>query len=440
MAQTPEPGRVVASSEIPTLGITHWTLSNGIEIYLKPTDFKNDQVLFSAFSPGGHSLVADSDYVSATFADAIVGEGGLGAFDQIELEKALAGKQVSLSAYIGELEEGISGGASPQDMETLLTILHLQVTAPREDKKAVSSYLTKLRALVANRLASPGAVFQDALRQALYGDHPRRRVMSSELLDEIDPHRSMEIFRQRFADFSDFTFIFVGNLDLDSLRPLVETYLGSLPATEREESWRNIGLPRLDQAKTVRVRKGLEPRSQVHLSFSGPVAWSREGRYVLGTLAEVLELRLREVLREEKGAVYQVGVSASMRSAPEGRYGLSISFGCAPEKVDELVENVLAEIRSAQEKGFDPELLTKTQEAQLRSHELSLKRNGFWLGALNNYLSHDLDPELILDYEAMLQSTNADTLQAAAQLYFDFERTLLGILDPEVATAAPAED
>ncbi len=433
LPEMPTPGRIAEETELAELGLTHWRLANGIQVYAKPTDFKNDQVLMAGFSPGGHSLVPDADYVSGVFADVVIGEGGLGVFDQVELEKALAGKQVSLSAYVEELEEGITGGTSPQDLETLLQLLYLQVTAPREDPEAVRSYLTKLQAMVENRLANPGAVFQDAIREALYGNHPRRRPMSPELLNEIDQDRSAEIFRQRFADMGDFTFLFVGNLDLASLRPLVETYLGSLPSTGREETWHNIGLPRLESVKTVRIKKGLEPRSQVRLTFGGPAEWGRPERYVLGTLADVFEMRLRELLREEKGAVYRVGVSGGMQSFPEGRYSLSISFGCAPEKVDELVESVFTEIRRVQAGGINPEHLAKTKEAQLRSRQVAVQQNGFWLGVMKNYLVRGLDLELVLDYETLVQKVDPEALQKAANLYFDFDRYLLAVLDPEAA-------
>ncbi len=436
LAAVPEPGEIVEQSEIAELGVTEWRLSNGIRVVLKPTDFQNDQVAVSGFSPGGHSLVADGKHSSAVFATTILGESGLGEFSQIELGKALAGKVAGAQAFIDELEEGVSAFASPQDLETMFQLLYLRFTAPRLESQAFQSLMSKMKILLANRLSRPGAVFGDRLSEALSQNHPRRRPLSAEVLDEIDPEAALEIYRRRFADASDFTFIVVGNFSPEEIAPLVETYLGSLPAAGRQETWRDIGVRRPEEVVKVEVEKGLEPKAQVQLLFSGEAEWSRENQHQMSTLARVLRIRLREILREDLGATYGTSVSGGIAWRPIERYSFSISFGCDPEEVDSLVEEVFAEIERLKTEGIEPSYVDKVEEIQRRGRETSLKENGFWLGGLKTYTSRGLDPRLILAFDELLESATPETVQQTARLYLNPERYVLGILKPEPGVAA----
>jgi zinc protease len=431
LAAAPAPGKVASETEIPELGVTEWRLSNGVRVVLKPTDFKNDQVLLTAFSPGGDSLASDADYLSAGFATAAVAAGGLGSFDAVELDKALAGKRAAVSPYVGELEEGVNGYASPQDLDTLLQLVYLTFTAPRADPEAFATLLAKTRLTLENRLASPENVFADRFGQALYQDHPRRRVPTPEDLDRVDLDAALAFYRQRFADASDFTFILVGSFQPDRVRPLVETYLGGLPATDRKESWRDVGVETPPGVVKVEVAKGLEPKSRVQIVFSGPAPWSREQLHLINTLADVLGTRLREVLREELGATYGVAVSGSLSPRPRPEYRFSIGFGCAPDKADELVDQTFREIDRMREEGVAATYVANAREAQQRARQTQLADNGFWAQVLKTYYSLDLDPRLILAYDQLIALVTPEALQAAARRYLDPDRYVLGILHPE---------
>jgi len=233
LAELPEPGSIVAESRHESVDVTEWKLSNGVRVLLKPTDFKADQVLFSAYSPGGTSLAADDLYLSANWASSIVGASGAGQFSAVDIQKQLAGKAVSVSPFIGELSEGYSGSASPRDLETMLQLVRMYAVSPRRDETAYRSLMTRVGTVIENRGTNPEAVWSDTLSVTLAQGHARRRPPSREQLDRVDLDEALAFYRDRFADFGDFTFYFVGAFDVEELRPLVERYLGSLPSADR---------------------------------------------------------------------------------------------------------------------------------------------------------------------------------------------------------------
>jgi zinc protease len=431
MAAAPAPVAIMFESTIDELGVTEWRLANGARVVFKPTDFKNDEILFTAFSPGGSSLVDDADYVAAATATAVVTEAGVGDFDLIQLQKLLADKVVSVQPYISELEEGISGGASPEDLETMFQLIHLYVTTPRRSEQAFSSVRQRQRGFVENRLARPESVFSDRVTAIATQDHFRRRPWSLQLIDEMDLDTSFEVYQDRFADTSDFTYIFVGNVTADQLRPLVESYLGSLPSKGREESWRDVGVRSPQGVVEETVVKGIEPKSRVMILFPHDFEWTRHNRFDLQSTAEILRIRLREVLREDEGGTYGVGVNASTSRYPREMSTFSVSFGCSPDRVDELIPLVYEEIRKLQEHGPRAQDVAKVQQQDRRSREVQLRENGFWLSALESYLWHDQDPRLILQYDELVDGLTADAIQETAQRWIDFDRRIEVVLMPE---------
>ncbi|MFQ5569439.1 MAG: M16 family metallopeptidase [Rhodothermales bacterium] len=432
IAVVPDPAAVTAEREITELGITEITLENGIRVVMKPTDFKDDEVRFTAFSPGGHSLVPDAEFLDASLASALMARSGVGAFDRTALQKKLSGKVVSVSPYIGELEEGLRGSASPEDLETLFQLIHLYVTAPRADTSALVAFQNQQRAFLANRSATPGSALQDTLITALYGNHPRYQIPTVEQIDHIDLQRAYSVYRDRFADMDDFTFIFVGNFEIDALKELARTYLGTLPATPREETWRDVSpdLPTDVVAKTV--KKGQEPQSQVVLIFHGPFVYDREHRHRLRSLEGVLDIKLREELREERAGIYSAAVQSSASSIPDSTYQFTIFFGCDPERAEELIEAVFAEIEEVKGDEVLDDYVAKVQEQQRRQRETSLEQNGFWVGTLDFYYSHPNEDLLdVLRYDELIDSLTGDDIRQAARRYFDADRYVKVVLYPE---------
>lgn len=431
LAELPEPGRVIIERRNDAVGVIDWRLSNGARVLLKPTDFREDQVLLSGFSPGGHSLVPDEQHVSAMFATTILEEGGLGEFDVVTLEKMLAGKAVQASTYIGELEEGVSGGASPTDLETLLQLVYLGFTEPRPDATAFDTFTRRMGGLIENRGARPEVVFQDKLTEVLTGGHFRRRPPTEAFLAELNLGIAYEIYRDRFADASDFTFIMVGTFDPEKVKPLVTRYIGGLPSSRRDETWRDIGIEGPETIEKIEVRQGREPKSQVRLVFSGETTFDRQGVYEMQSLATVLSMRLREILREDMGGTYGVGVNGGLYSRPKEGYSLSVSFGCAPENAQDLIDAVFAELRRVKREGVDASYVDKVKEQQIRKRETDIKANGFWVAAIKNYVNQGWELEEILEHGALVEQLSSERIQAAANRYLDDEKFVLGVLFPE---------
>ena len=410
------PAAVVSKSTIEELDVTEITLSNGIRVVMKPTDFRADEVRFTSFSEGGTSLYGDNEYHTALYADGTVSGSGVGAFDQGALRKALSGKRASVSASISGYFEGFSGQASPEDLELLFQLINLRATQPRLDSSAFLSYININRTFRVNRENSPDAAFSDTLVTTLYMNHPRSRPVTVEDLDRVDMARALEIYRERFADMDDFVFVFVGTFEVDTLTALAQTYLGTLPATDREETWQDINRHTPEGTVIKTVYKGQEAQSRVSITFSGPYADSRQARHHMESLEMLLDIVLFEELREERGGVYGAGVSATPIRRPRESYRFSISFGCDPERAEELTRAVFETIEEIKREGVSEDYVSRVREQQRQARTTSLEQNGFWVGALRSayYRDRISEPLDILRYDELVDSLTSIDLQQAA--------------------------
>jgi len=406
--RAPKAATVVATTRVPEVGVTNWTLSNGVRVILKPTDFKADEVLILGTSPGGASTLSQAEFARAREATTLVTEGGVGAFSQIDLQKALAGKAASAFPGVGELSEQMFGRGSPKDLETVFQLMYLYFTSPRPDSTAVVALKQRLRAALANRGVSPEQAFDDSLSVILSSHHPRTTPVTVATVDSLDLGASLRFYRDRFADASDFTFVIVGNFMVDSIKPLVLTWLGGLPSIRRKETWKDVGLHTPEGIVTRDVKRGTEPKARTVIVFNGPFEWTRENRYAMASLAEVLRMRFRDVLREQLGGTYDVSVSQSSERDPRQEYQFSIDFGSAPERVDSLRAAVFREIERIKTDGPTADEIEKVREIQRRAEETEIRQNGFWLNSLAASARYGQDPRMVLrrgELRAMLTPT-----------------------------------
>lgn len=430
LANIPVAGSITEEESIESIDAHRWTLSNGITVIAKQTDFKNDEVVFTAFSPGGHSLVEDMDYVSALYADDLIGSSGVGPHDNVALDKLLAGKRVAVSPSIWELSEGFSGNASPEDLETLFQLITLYATAPRLDDSVYSRYETSLRTLAETRAEQPDAAFSDALNEVLSQNHFRERPLTLELLDELSMERALAIYADRFADLGDATFVFVGAFEWEQLRSLATTYLASLPTTGRIEQWIDTDIdPPMDLVDHT-VRSGIEPRSITGVFFAGDADWSRQDALTLRTAGEMLQIRLRERLREELGGTYFVSVNANLQSLPDPEYRISIYFGSDPDRKDELFSEIIEEIEWLRD-GGEQELLDTVKELLRTPRDEQLRDNNFWRSQIRSIAQGDGDFSVIHRFEEWLDAITLDQVVAAAQQYMTPDRYIRVVLLPE---------
>ncbi|MCY4391916.1 MAG: insulinase family protein [Chloroflexi bacterium] len=430
MAALPTPGTVTAEAQIESIDAVRWTLSNGITVIAKQTDFQNDEVLFTAFSAGGHSLASDEDHVSALYAADIASGSGVGLHDSVTLDKLLAGKRVSVAPYISALFEGLSGTASPEDLETLFQLITLYVTEPRFDEAYFSTYEARLRTNAEGRTADPDSVFFDKATSVLRQGHFRSRTLTLDLLAELDFERAQTVYADRFADFGDATFVFVGAFDWDELRDLTSRYLASLPSTGRAEEWVDHNIDPPPGVEEHVVRKGIEPRSQTILIYAGDAQWSREEALTVTVAGEILGTRLRERVREELGGTYAIGVSASINLLPDSEYLLYVLFGSDPARVEELTAEVEVEIAWLRD-GGEQSYLDTVKEQFRTSREEQLRENSFWLGQIGDATQRGESLDVITGFDQRLESLTLEEVAAAARRYLPDDRYIHIVLLPE---------
>ena len=431
MEELPFAGEIIREEVHEPLGTISWKLSNGIHVILKPTDFKNDEVLFNGFSPGGHSLAETKDYRSVRASTEIIKLSGVAGFDLNTLNKMLSGKVVSVFPYINELTEGVTGSASPDDLETMFQLIYLYLTRPRKDSEAYKSYKARMEGFIQNRHGSPEAAFYDTIMVTMAQHHMRKRPWSTKLLDEIDPEVSWDFYNERFEDTDDFTFVLVGKFDPDSIRPLVIRYLGNLPVTDREETWRDTGILPPEGVVKKTIYRGQEAKSQVSLIFTGEHNWSRRDSYAMSSMTGVLRIKLRETLREDLSGTYGTRVGSSLNIYPREEYNISISFGCEPDRVEELIGAAFQVIDSLKQFGPDTSYIDKVKETQRRSYESQLEQNRFWLSNLVSYAMREMDPARILDYPVLIESLDPSIVQEAATTFFNMDNYVQVVLKPE---------
>ena len=429
LANTPTPGSIVAEEQIDSIDAVEWTLSNGVTVIAKQTDFKDDEVVFRSFSPGGHSLASDGDHVSARFAAQLVTGSGAGPHDRVTLDKLLAGQRVSVSPYIGELFEGVGGSASPEDMETLFQLITLYTTEPRMDPAFYSSYQARLQSVAEFNAAEPDSVLFDRVNSLLSQGHLRERPLSVELLDELNMERAEAVYSDRFADISDSTFVFVGAFDWDELRTLSATYLASLPSAGRVEQWIDHGIDPPSGLIDEAVRSGIEPRSNTVVVFAGDLEWSRAEALALEVAGEVLGIRVRERVREQLGGTYAIGVVASTSTLPDQEYLNYAIFGSDPDRVDELFGEVIGEIEWLQD-GGEQSYLDTAKEILRTARKEQVRENGFWLNQIMAASQRGEPFVGIVGFDERLEALTLEQVAGVTERYFTTDEYLRVVLYP----------
>ncbi|MDE0632901.1 MAG: insulinase family protein [Caldilineaceae bacterium] len=435
LTEIPEPAEIISLQTDETFNITDLRLANGARVVLKPTTFKEEEILFSATSPGGSSLVSDEDYPEADFIDSIVSQSAVGDVSYAALQRLLADKSVSVSPYIGELEEGFHGQSGQEFIETLFQLVYLYGTQPNADDDAFATLKDQYTESLRNRELDPRSAWTDAYIEARYGDSIRRKVPSLEVISSLDLERAFAIYQERFADFSDFTFIFVGNFDLEQMVDWSQRYLGNLPSLDRAETWLDVAPDPPAGVVEVPVYRGQDEQSLTTILFTGPSEDSLDRRLHLRMLEMILDILMREELREALGGVYAFSASASMEPDPDNLYRVSLTFGSDPARVEELVDALFGLISDVQAEGPREDLMEKARAQIVRQREEQLEQNSYWLRVLEYWATEDdVDLTNFVDLEVVESRTDAVTaaeVQASAVDYLPLDRYILVSLYPE---------
>ncbi len=434
MAVKPKAGRVVSKQEIPQLGVTMLTLSNGVKVVLKPTDFKNDQIIYGAFSPGGSSLYDGTDYDVASNTSGLIGRFGLGDFNPVQLNKILTGKVVSSATNIAPRSETVTANASPQDLETALQITYLQFTAPRKDTLLFKNIMSNAIASLVNRYADPNRVFADTISYVIGDYNYRSAAPTAERLNKITLQRVSDIYKERFADASGFTFVFVGNFKPKDITPLLEQYLGSLPATHKDEKARDLGIHIPPGRLVKKVYQGSEDKAIVRVVVSGDYNYSPLANLQLKALGDILQIKVLQQLREAEGEVYSPQVQTSYNKYPRNRFAITVQFGCAPKNVDHLVAMLEQEMKKLSEQGPGTDDIQKFKAQYEKNIELALKDNGFWYAYLSGQCENNEDILQVQDVTKNLQKIDAASLKQSAEVFLSGKNIITFELLPQQAS------
>ena len=436
MASPPAPGRIVAETEDGQLGLTTLTLSNGVKVILKPTDFRNDQVLMSAVRFGGQALFEDADIRNARYASTVVSSMGVGGYAPVELRKILAGKTASVSGAMSAYTDSLGGSSGNNDIETMLQLLYLKMTTVRRDEDLFKSFVGKSAEAARNLMAQPEAVFQDTIAATLYNNHPRvPRVPGPEEYTSLDLERMLAIYKQRFSSARGMTFILVGSFDVATVKPLIATYIASLPTGDIETRIVDRGVRPVRGIVKKDVRVGTDAKSKVSITFSGEAPYSEAEQMRLNAMLEVMNIKIIEVLREKLALIYGGGVSGGLNRIPYGSYRVTLTVPTGPDNVDKVIAAAFGEIDLLKTRGPSVADLNKVKENWIQTHRKALRENGYWMGRLTSSVLQDADAASILHYEARVNALSTEDVKNAARRYFDMQHYVQVVQYPAAAPA-----
>ena len=410
MKEAPKGGKIISEKEGDIYGSTKLVLSNGVTVYVKKTDFKADEIRMKGTSLGGKSIFPDKDALNFAVIDNVIAVGGLGNFSQVDLTKVLAGKKVSVNAGLGATTENVFGTCSPKDFETMMQLTYLTFTAPRKDAEAFESFKNRMKAQLESAQANPLSSINDSLQKAMYNNHPRVVMMKPEMVDQIDYDRILEMYNDRFKDASDFTFYFVGNIDLETAKPLIAEYLGALPAINRKETFKDTKMSiRKGVYKNEYAKEQQTPTATIVFLYSGKAPYTLKNDILLSFATQVLDMVYTEEVREKEGGTYGVNCFGDLQKYPKEQLLLQIVFQTDPAKKDKLAGIVVDELKKLAAEGPSDVHLQKVKEYMLKKYADNQKENGYWMNNLNDYFYYGMD--MTEGYTDIVNSITAKDIQ-----------------------------
>ena len=410
MKEAPKGGKIISEKEGDIYGSTRLVLSNGVTVYVKKTDFKADEIRMKGTSLGGKSIFPDKDALNFAVMDNVIAVGGLGNFSQVDLTKVLAGKKVSVNAGLGATTENVFGTCSPKDFETMMQLTYLTFTAPRKDTEAFESFKNRMKAQLESAQANPLSSINDSLQKAMYNNHPRVVMMKPEMVDQIDYDHILEMYNDRFKDASDFTFYFVGNIDLETAKPLIAEYLGALPAINRKETFKDTKMNiRKGVYKNEYTKEQQTPTATIVFLYSGKAPYTLKNDILLSFATQVLDMVYTEEVREKEGGTYGVNCFGDLQKYPKEQLLLQIVFQTDPAKKDKLAGIVVDELKKLAAEGPSDVHLQKVKEYMLKKYADNQKENGYWMNNLNDYFYYGMD--MTEGYTDIVNSITAKDIQ-----------------------------
>lgn len=428
----PTAGKIISEKKNMVLGTTDLTLSNGITVTLKPTEFKNDEIQMDSWRWGGSHNYSLADKQNAEKAATLVQTMGVKNLSPIDLGKFLSGKTAHVQPYLNPYDEGIQGSSSVKDFETFLQLLYLYINQPRKDAQLFRSYINNEKGFIANLASNPRNFFADTLAKIQFNNNPWAGGLPKVSdYDKINLDRSFAIYKEIFSNLYGMHFTFVGNIDINKVKPLIATYLASLPSKQKENKFTDEGLRPVKGEVSATVYKGAAKQSLLNIIFTGEAPFSNQENLKVRALLDVLNIQVIEKLREEMGAIYSGGMSGGLINRPYNHYSINVNLPCGPENVEKIATAFFDIIKNAQEKGIDQKNLDKVKETLRKQNDDQLKQNGFWMLSLSRAWIEKTDPEWIVAYSKQVDALSVQDMQQAVKKYFNMSNYIRAVLNPE---------
>jgi len=432
MDTKPAAGKVISQQKDADFGITTYTLSNGIKVTIKPTEFKNDEILVRGLKAGGTNNYSVVDKDDADYGAEAISSMGVSNFTPSDLDKVTAGKSISVNVYMKDVSDNIEATSTVKDFEAMLQLLNLNLTQPRKDPALFEAYKGKMKAQLQSLLSNPQMAFNDTTQRFLFNNNPlANTVPKPEDFDKMRLDRVMEIYHNEFSTADGYQFFIVGNVDEKTAIPLIETYLGSIPAVNKQVSYKDNGVRPINGVHKLNIKKGSEKQSMIAANFYGDVKYSEDIQLKAQAIAAVLNIKVIEELREKMGGIYTGGFRASVSKEPYEHYNISLRLPCGPENVDKLLTAANKEIEDLKTKGPDAQDVNKIKSQWIEKYRTDVKENKYWTEKLESIMFWGRDKKNVLDYEAMVNKLSASDIQNAAKELFNGKNEFTSVLYPE---------
>ena len=433
MQTKPQPAAIVSEKKNEQLGTTEITFANGAKAILKPTDFKNDEIVMTAFRKGGISTYPSEDKYNANYAATIVQQMGVGDFSPVDLQKFLAGKIASVGPRVTNLTAGMSGRSNIKDFETMLQLLNLYFTAPRKDAALFGGWKEKQKSQMEFAMADPQTAFVDTFYQILYQKNPKMPIIvpRPDDFDKINLDRSFAIYKEQFGNANDFNFIFTGSFDIEKIKPLLAAYIGSLPSSDKPAAFADNGVRPIKGNSDLALKRGTDPKSMIVAVYSGELPYSEDLSLKAKAVTEILNIKIIENLREKMGAIYGGGIFGGLNKYPYSNYSLFLQLPCGPQNVDTLLKAAAKEIDDLKTKGPSQVDLDKVKKTWIEQYRVQIKDNNYWSGKLQGIYFQGDDPQAVFDFEKLVNALTVNDIKSAANQLFDGKNVFTAVLYPE---------
>lgn len=420
LVTAPTAGSIVSTKSDKDLGTTTYTLSNGILVTIKSTDFKDDEIIFKGVKYGGSGQFNAEEITDANYATKIVSSMGYGQFTPSQLSDFLSGRTLSLQASMGQSSNAVNGSSSVVDFETLLKLNYLKLTAPRMDKELFNSAVTKMKTRFKFMRANPQVAYLDTLMKVLYNNNPLApiRFPTEEMLDGINAQNCIDIYKEQFSDAAGFHFFIVGNVKDKDLKPLIEKYIASLPTSDKKPMYKDNGLRPVAGEKVFKFYNGSNPKSLILSMYHGDnIKYSEALALKVDLLGQIMTMEIIDTIREKMAVIYSGGVQASLMQYPFAHYTIMSYLPCGPENVDKILAELAIEVKDFKTTGGPKSYLPKAKKATIETHKDNLNKNGYWVGKLEDIMVWGSSKDFFLNFDKKLNAIdNADIIKTAKLL------------------------